>query len=258
MGTIVDTSKMKIAVFGATGQTGFPLLEQALSDPDIKLKALVRNVEKLRSQMKENNVEENESLQISAVDLSSDNLAEELHDVDVVISALGFPVCRPSTKYLEFTKSIVAAMNKTGSCRRLILLHSWFTEETSRPRCPFYIRWTLLKYIGCLLDDMRNAEKYLQNGEENPECKDIDFTAVLVGGLVNKPVTDSGFLAVEDDWYVDNASSWSISRADVARYLLNTAKHGLHSRKIVAVASTQVSSAIGEVSNIYSSVKSSV
>ena len=41
---------MKIAVFGATGQTGLPILKQALSDSDIQLKACVRNPEKLKTQ----------------------------------------------------------------------------------------------------------------------------------------------------------------------------------------------------------------
>ena len=44
---------MKLAIFGATGQTGLPLVRQALSDSDFSVKAMVRNGEKLRNQIKE-------------------------------------------------------------------------------------------------------------------------------------------------------------------------------------------------------------
>ena len=36
---------------------------------------------------------------------------------------------------------------------------------------------------------MSNAEDYIQNSETNPEVEDIDYTIILPGGLVNKPVT---------------------------------------------------------------------
>ena len=40
---------MKIVIFGATGQTGLPLVRQAISDSEFSVKAMVRNVEKLRN-----------------------------------------------------------------------------------------------------------------------------------------------------------------------------------------------------------------
>ena len=80
-------------------------------------------------------------------------------------------------------------MKKTTSCRRLILMHSWYSNPDTRQNCPFFIRWTLIPYISCLLDDMSKAEHYLQNSEVNPEVQDIDYTVILPGGLVNKPVT---------------------------------------------------------------------
>ena len=95
---------MKLAIFGATGQTGLPLLRQAL-DSEYTVKAMVRNVEKLQSQLKETKDEngkelsENENLVIVKVkeDLNSDEFVEHLQDVDAVISTLGFPIQRPSS-----------------------------------------------------------------------------------------------------------------------------------------------------------------
>jgi len=231
---------MKLAIFGATGQTGLPLLRQAL-DSECTVKAMVRNVEKLQTQLKETKDEngkelsENENLVIVKVkeDLNSDEFVEHLQDVDAVISTLGFPIQRPSSRYLDFTKSIVAAMKKTSSCRRLILMHSWYSKPDTRQNCPFLLRYTLIPYIACLLDDMSQAEEYLQNGKENSEAQDIDYTVILPGGLINKPVTDLEFVAKEGEWFVSGGGR--IHREDVARYLLKTAKEHLHSTKIVAI-----------------------
>ena len=80
-------------------------------------------------------------------------------------------------------------MKKTESCRRLILMHSWFSKPETRQQAPFLLKYTLLPYISCLLDDMSIAEQYLLNSETNSEVQDIDFTVVLPGGLTKKPVT---------------------------------------------------------------------
>ena len=80
-------------------------------------------------------------------------------------------------------------MKKTESCRRLILMHSWFSKPETRQHAPFLLKYTLLPYISCLLDDMNVAEQYLLDSETNPEVQDIDFTVVLPGGLTKKPVT---------------------------------------------------------------------
>jgi len=236
---------MKLAIFGATGQTGVPFVRQALCGSECTVKAMVRNKEKLRGQLKEikdsdgKDLSEHENLNIVEIneDLQSDEFVDHLKDVDVVISTLGFPIQRPSTRYLDFTKSIVAAMKKTPSCRRLILMHSWYSKPDTRQNCPFFLRYTLIPYIACLLDDMNNAEKYLQDSEVNTEVQEIDYTVVLPGGLVNNPVTDLEFIAKEGEWYVDKGGR--INREDVARYLLKAAKEHLHSRKIVAIATQQ-------------------
>ena len=68
-------------------------------------------------------------------------------------------------------------------------MHSWYSNPDTRQHCPFFLRWTLIPYISCLLDDMSKAEQYLQDSEDNPEVQDIDYTVILPGGLVNKPVT---------------------------------------------------------------------
>ena len=95
---------MKLAVFGATGQTGISFVRQALCDSECTVQAMVRNPEKLKGQLKElkdnegKELSENSRLTIVQVneDLKSDAFADNLKDVDVVVSTLGFPIERPS------------------------------------------------------------------------------------------------------------------------------------------------------------------
>ena len=96
---------MKIALFGATGQTGLPFMKQALIDSEFRIQAIVRNAEKLKEQLQDvKDIDgkllfENERLTIIQVneDLKSDEIVGHLQDVDAVVSTLGFPIQRPCT-----------------------------------------------------------------------------------------------------------------------------------------------------------------
>jgi biliverdin reductase/flavin reductase len=222
----------KLAIFGASGQTGVHLVAQALKKGH-DVKAIVRNAEKLKTQLKTihgEEISEHKSLEIVKVDniFDVDSLVEPLKDVNVVMSTLGFN--RGSTGYEDATKAISCALVKTeGGCRRLIAMHSWFTEQSVRSECPFWLRWTLLAYIGPILDNMRVAEKYLEGQN------DIKYSVILPAGLTSNSVSESDFESKEDAWHLGGSSS-RIARADVARYMLKTMDEDLHHNKIVAIA----------------------
>lgn len=81
---------MKIAVLGATGQTGMNVVSQAL-DKGHSVKAIVRNPAKMT--INHANLEVVEGNIFSA-----ESLQEHFTDVDAVISTLGFsPFTRPVT-----------------------------------------------------------------------------------------------------------------------------------------------------------------
>ena len=86
--------------------------------------------------------------------------------------------------YEDVTKTISKALlaNENGT-RRCIFMHSWYSDPASRVNCPFLLRWTLLVYIGPILDNMRKAEEFLQGQN------DIDYSVVLPAGLVNGKAT---------------------------------------------------------------------
>ena len=70
--------------------------------------------------------------------------------------------------YTEATRAMVSAMREVG-VRRLVLCHSWYTEEASRGQAMFLIRWFLLPMIGPVLNNMRETEIWLEN-EVNEEA----------------------------------------------------------------------------------------
>ena len=71
-------------------------------------------------------------------------------------------------------------------------MHSWYSEKVTRDNADsFIMRWVFLPLIiGSVLDGMREAEVYLEES-----CKELDYTVVLPGGLLNKPVTGTLFRA---------------------------------------------------------------
>ena len=80
---------MKVAVVGATGQTGQPLVQQAL-DAGHEVVALVRDATKLKIT--------HEKLTVVVADLFSiDDLKTNLNDVEAVFSTLGFSPARGLT-----------------------------------------------------------------------------------------------------------------------------------------------------------------
>jgi len=193
-----------------------------------KVKALVRNEEKLRNSL-EIGHKNHENLQIVKVEniFNPDELKVPLENVDVVMSTLGFG--RGSTGYEDVTKAIAKALlTSNNSCRRCVFMHSWYTDPESRSQASFLLRWLLFTFIGPILDNMRKAEQFLESQNE------IDYTVILPGGLSSSSATTCEFFAEENSFFVEGKSGM-IPRADVARYMIKTVEEDLHHNKIVAI-----------------------
>jgi len=216
---------MKFAVFGATGQTGVQLVKQAL-DAGHSVAALVRNPAKMS--------EQHDNLTVSEVDIfDNKSFLDKLDGCDAVFSCLGFPPKSADntgvTGYTNATKSIVEAM-KAKEMKRLVICHSWYTEEQSRSQAMFLIRWFLIPMIRPVLDNMREVEVWLEK-----ECKDIiDYTIVRPAGLQNKPVTDREIKVTVGECFVQGAAS-QIARADVARFMLDCQAKEEYNGKMLSI-----------------------
>ena len=114
---------------------------------------------------------------------------------------------------------------------RLVMCHSWYTEEQSRSQAMFLIRWILIPMIRPVLDNMRETELWLET-----ECdKAVNWTVVRPTGLTNNPVTDGEFNVEMDKFDVQGAAG-RIARADVARFMLSCISEEKYHQKGVAIA----------------------
>ena len=115
---------------------------------------------------------------------------------------------------------------------RLVLCHSWYTEEESRGQAMFLIRWFLIPMIKPVLDNMREAELWLET-----ECdQKINWTVVRPAGLTNGYLSGKEFKVEVDKFDVPVWNGGRIARADVARFMLSCVSEEKYFKKGLAIA----------------------
>ncbi|XP_034727604.1 flavin reductase (NADPH)-like isoform X1 [Etheostoma cragini] len=218
---MAESRKMKIAVLGATGQTGQYLVNQALQQGHT-VTAIVRNPGKLSLH--------HDNLKMVEADIfSADSLKTHFKGQDVIMSCLGFPVSFFSavTGYTLSMNSVISAMRESG-VNRIITMSSWFTEPNSGGQTPYFIRFLLLPMIRGVLNNMHEMEKLLEKSE------DINWTVVRPPGLKNLPASAQEFLTHEG-YFVPNSGGNSMGRGDVARFMLSLLNSNAWVKKGVAI-----------------------
>ncbi|XP_054895388.1 flavin reductase (NADPH)-like [Poeciliopsis prolifica] len=210
---------MKIALLGATGQTGQFLVKQALEQGHT-VTAIVRNPAKLTVH--------HDNLKVVSADIfSADSLKPHFKDQDVVMSCLGFPasVFSGVTGYTMSMAAVVGAMRE-ARVNRVITMTSWYTDPNSGTQSPFLIRFLLLPMIRSVLSNMYEMERFLQKTE------DINWTVVRPPGLKNLGASAQEFLTHEGYFVPD--SSGQVGRGDVARFMLSLLNSNAWVKKGVA------------------------
>ncbi|XP_017267877.1 flavin reductase (NADPH)-like [Kryptolebias marmoratus] len=216
---------MKIALLGATGQTGQYLVRQALEQGHT-VTAVVRNPEKL--------VVRHDNLKVVKTDIfSSDSLKTHFKDQDVVVSCLGFPASFFSgvTGYTASMSAVIGAMQQ-ARVNRLITMTSWYTEPNSGAQSSYLIRFLLLPMIRSVLNNMFEMERFLQKTE------DINWTVVRPPGLKNLPASAQEFLTHEGYFVPDSGGQparSAVGRGDVARFMLSLLNSNAWVRRGVAI-----------------------
>ncbi|XP_067846440.1 flavin reductase (NADPH)-like [Heptranchias perlo] len=217
---------MKLLVLGATGQTGQFLVRQALGQGHV-VKAVVRTPSKLTIQ--------HDNLKVVEANIfSADSLAEHFDEQDAVMSCLGFPVSIFSavTGYTESVKAVVAAMRK-AKVNRVIAMTSWYTKPETAHNSSWMVRWFLIPMIRNILNNMQEMENYL-----NKECEDLNWTVIRPPELQNAPETDKELLTHEGYFVPDTDGipiTNSVTRGDVARFMLSLLNVDLWNKKAVAM-----------------------
>jgi hypothetical protein len=199
----------RLVILGATGHTGKPLLQQALSLGHTVTAVVRDDPGKVSTTHPNLNV-------VTGDVFRAESLEPILRDHDAVLSVLGFPKQEnPMSDFETSISAILAAMRPAG-VRRLVTISAWYTDPVSRVgQYMFDNMWSKIPGLVNTLDNEGEMEKVLVGA-----TSDIDFTSVRVPTLTWDPVTSKDIL-VQDAHWVDGGSGF-IPREDVARFMLST------------------------------------
>jgi putative NADH-flavin reductase len=203
-----------ILVLGATGGIGRALVEQAVQRGH-SVTAFVRSPEKLGAPPEGVTVRRGDPHDV-------DELRAALPGHDGVISALGPPGPGPTTLHRDCARSTVAAMRAAGVPRLLIVSAAVLFEDHG------FSYWLLRKTL------LRNIAQDCSEMERVVKASGLDWTIVRPPRLTNGRLT--GHYGVEEDRMPKGGSS--VSRADVAQFLLEELERAAHVGKMVGMTST--------------------
>lgn len=190
-----------LALFGATGRTGRPLLENALAR-GWNVNALVRDPARLPA------VPAGSPGRLTTVtgDLqNADAVASVIEGADAVISVIGHGKGSPATLQTDATRTMIEGMRAHGVTRILSLTGGGVPFERDEPKvADRVITWLLRRVSGDVLDDALAHAELLKNSG-------LDWTIVRGPRLTDAPRRGQYRLG----WVGVNAST-SIGRADLA------------------------------------------
>ncbi|MGI9061359.1 MAG: NAD(P)-dependent oxidoreductase [Ktedonobacteraceae bacterium] len=192
---------MKLAIFGATGRTGKPLVKQAL-EAGHEVVVLVRTPSKMPLQHDRLTVVQGDSMKAADVE-------KVVQGTDAVISVLGQSKDSPKDLQTVSTRNIVAAMQKFGVKRLVSLTGAGVDAPQDRPKLFNHLIKFALKAM---------SGQVLQDGEGHAHViKDSSLDWVIVRG----PMLNEGpFTGKYRIGWVGVNTGARISREDLADFLL--------------------------------------
>jgi putative NADH-flavin reductase len=208
---------MKLAVFGASGRTGRPLVQQALAEGH-EVKALVRDPPKMPVS--------HERLTVIGGDvLDAAKVEETVADTDAVLSALGHTETSPEDVQTRGTRNIVAAMENHGVRRLVSLTGAGVGGPKDEPKF-------VDKAITFLLERLQPAVLGDAIGHAQV-IKGSDLEWVIVRGPRLTEGPKKGEYRVGA---IGKNSGTQISRADLADFMLRQTTDDAHLRQMPVVS----------------------
>ena len=195
--------KKKIALFGASGQTGQQFLNAAL-EKGYEVKALARNPQSIRQKSSKLEVIKGDVLNISDVQ-------QVIEGCDIVVSLFGQVKGSPEWVQTDGTKNIVQAM-KENNVGRVISLSGGglpFPEKDEPKFADKLIRTIMKIVVPKVLNDAIKHHEVLKNSG-------LKWTIVRGPRLTNDPKLGTYRVG----WVGVNAST-KISRADLADFIVS-------------------------------------
>jgi len=214
----MKTQQLNILVFGATRNTGFYVMQQAL-DAGHKVTAIIRNPAAFQYTHSNLTIVKGDATQINTFE-------KEVPGKDAIISSLGAAgFSQPTTLCSTGVKNMLQTMRNTG-VKRIICVSASAIELNSQMN--FFIRnaskvlQRLFKYP---YSDLKLMENMLGQSDTN-------WTVVRPPQLKSMPVTGKYRISVGGHL----KSGYSIGRPDLAHYMLNHINSDGTFRKIVEIA----------------------
>jgi putative NADH-flavin reductase len=209
---------MKLTIFGASGATGTSLVQQALAAGH-EVTAVVRDPARLA-------IPAHQRLKVVTADvLDPAAISPAVDGADAIISAVG-PGTSASTLRQDSTRSIIQAMQKTGTRRLLTVSGSVVADEGESAFMRYLLkplaRRTFLRHA-CA--DMRHAEDEIHDSN-------LDWTILRPPSLTNKAARGTYRTAIDRNL----PRGFSISRADLAAYMLTLLDDPATVHRHVAIA----------------------
>jgi putative NADH-flavin reductase len=207
---------MKLLIFGATGRTGKPLVNQALEQGH-HVSAFVRSSGKLginhpNLEIIEGNI------------LNANQVSAAVKGKDVVLSALGIDDLKPNTVLSDATAICINAMNEHGIKR--FICETSIGLGDSEPQMGFFFGKIVipffLKYVWA---DKQLQEKFIMQSN-------LDWIIARPSGLIDGEKTGKykvGFVSTDH-------LSMRITRADVADFMLKQLSDNTYLRKAVSIS----------------------
>ena len=210
---------MKLTVFGATGATGTQVTEQALAAGH-EVTAVVRRQSRLA-------IPAHPLLRVVTADvMDADSIMPAVAGSDAVVTTIGPRGTGPTTVIQDSVRAIIAAMQKAGGRRLLVLSGS--SRPTRARACICYMvkpvaRRTFLRHV-CA--DMRA-------GESQVRASGLDWTIVRPPALTSKPATGHYRTAVDRNL----PHGFRVTRADLAACVLALVDDPASLRRHIGIAS---------------------
>ncbi|MGA8635374.1 MAG: NAD(P)H-binding protein [Candidatus Dormiibacterota bacterium] len=201
---------MHLLVLGGTGATGRVLVEHTLAAGH-SIRALVRSPDKLPD------VDSRLEVVIGEA-TSQEDVKSALSDVDAVISTLG---SNTGTVLTDATRAIVAGAT-ANRVKRVVMLSSF---AVLNDRLSFPAKLMARLAMSAMVRDKVAAEQVLR-------ASDLDWMLVHAVRLANGPATGRSRVLPAD---TNIGLTTSISRADVATFLLDAATSGTFVRSEVVL-----------------------
>ncbi|MGY3211831.1 NAD(P)-dependent oxidoreductase [Mucilaginibacter sp. HD30] len=213
-----ESDHRHIAVLGANGGIGKQVVMQALI-AGYDVSAILRTPDNLTIQHPNLKVIQGDIMRAGTLD-------EHLKGKDVIISAIGKNSFKKTTLYSQGSKNLIESMERTGVKRAFFISASGLDVN---PKHPLLVRLAT-KYILQLI--LRNPYADQRSMENIIKQSNIDWTIVRPPRLLDKSLT--GNYRMSTNGFLENGLS--ISRADVAHFIVNNLGNEVIIKKTVEVA----------------------